>query len=116
MRKSLKAALLSGLILPGLGHLTLNRRRRGWMLIAAVVIALAVVVRVSIERAQTVADRIYSGEIPLETAAITEAVARAGSAAEGLAVNIAVVVLVACWLYGIIDSWRLGKARDEQQG
>ena len=33
MKKSMKAALLSGLVFPGTGQLYLGQRRRGWALI-----------------------------------------------------------------------------------
>jgi len=71
-------------------------------------IALSVIVTKAIKQALTIVDRINSGEIPVEAGAITELVSKSTSAADGSVLNIATLVVVACWLIGIIDSYRLG--------
>lgn len=112
MKKSSKAALLSGLILPGLGHLYLKQRVRGWTLVAASLAALTFVVDRAFEHAQSVVDQIFSGSVPLDSNAIAEAVANSTSTSDALLENIAMIVLAACWLAGIIDSYRIGTTLD----
>ena len=111
MRRSIKAALLSGLVFPGLGHLVLKNYLRGSILMLSALIALIVIITEAIEQALTIVDRINSGEIPLETGTMTELVSNSISGRESLILNIAAFVVGACWLLGIIDSYRLGREK-----
>lgn len=111
MRRSIKAALLSGLVFPGLGHLVLKQYRRGWILTLCALAALSVVVTVVIEQAMRVVDRIEAGEISAQTGAITELAADSVNTADSSLANIALLVFIVCWLVGIIDSYRLGSVK-----
>lgn len=108
MKRSTKAALLSGLIFPGVGHLALKQYLRGSILMLSALIALTVIVTKAVKQALAIVDKINSGEIPLEAGAITELVSKSTAGAEGSILNIATFVVVACWIIGIIDSYRLG--------
>ena len=114
MKKSIKAALLSGLIFPGIGHLMLKQHLRGSVLMVSSLIALWAIVNVAYQRALAIVDRINSGDIPFDTGAIAEAVSDPGVSAGSLMENISLLVLIACWLIGIIDSYRLGIAQEKQ--
>ena len=78
------------------------------MLMLIALIALSVILTTVIRQALTIVDRINSGEIPIEVGAITELVSKSVSGAEGSIINFATLVVVTCWLIGIIDSYRLG--------
>lgn len=115
MKRSSRAALLSGLIFPGIGHLALKRYLRASILIVLTLAALKVIVTSTYQRALTVVDRINQGDIPVDSRALEEMVANsAGSGAGSLIENVAVIVLVACWLVGIIDAYRLGAAQEKK--
>ncbi len=113
MRRSTKAALLSGLVFPGVGHMALKNYRRGAPLLLAALIALWVLVDTAVERALSVVDRINSGDVPLEVGAISQAVADSAISANPLLTEAPVIVFTVCWLIGIVDSYRLGGARDQ---
>ena len=113
MKISSKAALLSGLILPGIGHIVLKQYLRGSVLMLFALVALSVIVARIYQRALTIVDRINSGDIPVDTGAIAEMVSNSTSGADSFIENIAVVVLGTCWLIGIIDSYRLGVAQEK---
>jgi len=113
MKRSTKAALLSGLVFPGIGHMVLKQYLRGSVLILSALLAVSSIVTAAIKRALIVVDHINSGEIPIETRAITEAIANSAGGADSLIVNISLIILGACWLIGIIDSYRLGIAQEE---
>lgn len=108
MKKSTKAVLLSGLVCPGLGHVALKHYRRGWALMIVALIAVSVIAVEAFKSALNVVDRINSGEIPLDTGAINAAIADSSSGGDSLRVNISIMVFIACWLIGIIDSYRIG--------
>lgn len=104
--------MLSGLVFPGTGHLFLKAYFRGYTLLILALAALSVIVRTAYQQAQQVVDQVLSGDVALESAAITQAVADSANTADSLVDNIAVILLAVCWLAGIIDSYWLG-ARDE---
>jgi len=107
--RSLKAALLSGLIFPGVGHFIVKRYIRGAILITFTLIAFFLLLEEVTRQALTVIKKITNGDIPLEVGAVAELVSNSASAAESPALNIATLVVGTCWLFGIIDSYRLGR-------
>ena len=113
MKRSSKAALLSGLIFPGIGHIVLKQYLRGSVLMLFAMVALSVIITRIYQRALTIVDGINSGDIPIDTVAIAEMVSNSTSGADNFIENIAVIVLGACWLIGIIDSYRLGVAQEK---
>lgn len=113
MKTSTKAVLLSTLVFPGLGHLVVKSYWRAALLIVAALGAMYFVVAVATDRAMTVVDQIYSGQVPADAATITEMVANSSSGAGDSTASAAMFVLLACWLVGIVDSYRLGKSLDE---
>ncbi len=76
-------------------------------------VALSVIATRIYQRALTIVDRINSGDMPVDTGAIAEMVSNSTSGANSFIENIAVIVLGACWLIGIIDSYRVGVAQEK---
>ena len=112
MTRSIKAALLSGLIFPGIGHLVLIQYLRGSILILFTLIALSVIVTVAVRRALSIVDSINGCEILVESGTITELVSSSIRSADNLIVNISLIVVAACWVIGIIDAYRLGMTQE----
>ena len=65
------------------------------------------------QHALLVVDQVVSGHVSLETEAISQAIADSTSAADRLAENAVYFALAACWLAGILDSWRLGSLQEK---
>ena len=112
MKKATKAVLLSGLVFPGVGHLVLKLRGRGWALVLTALIAIGAVVTISAQTASDIADRILSGEIPMDSASINEAVSDASNSAHGFPMNVALILFGICWVIGVVDSYRQGVVAD----
>ena len=93
--------------------MVLKQYLRGSILMLFALIALSVIVTKAIKQALTIIDRINSGEIPVETGTITELVFNSTGGADSSILNIAALVLGACWLIGIIDSYRLGLIQEK---
>ncbi len=109
MRKSVKAALLSGLVLPGIGHFYLKRFITGTLLLLATLASLYLIITVVVERAMEIAARIVNGEVSPDVAVISEMIAKQANSPEARIANIASLVLLAVWLIGIFDSYRVGR-------
>jgi hypothetical protein len=108
MNTAMKAALLSGLVIPGSGHLFLQHRRRGWLLIAVTLLAATVVVAAALRSARALADGILNGDIAPDPVLIAEQVHTAAHAAMAGPALPAAWVLLGCWLAGVVDAYRLG--------
>jgi len=65
VKKASKAALLSGLIFPGIGHMVLKQYLRGSVLMLSALAAFSVIVTRVFQRALTIVDRINSGDVPV---------------------------------------------------
>jgi hypothetical protein len=108
MKKSIKAALLSALVLPGAGHFYLQRAGRGAVLATIALLAAGYIANQAVQQALVIVDKIQSGEIPLDVAAIE----RATQTADSPLATLAWCALAISWLIGVIDAFRIGSAID----
>lgn len=114
MRKSTKAALISGLVFPGLGHVYLRKYLAGLVLLCLAGLPVYLITAATIDAALDVANEIQAGNVAPDSGAITKLVERRSQRAERSA-SIAEWVLLAVWLVGIVDSWRVGRAQERQE-
>jgi hypothetical protein len=111
MSRSTTALLLSALVFPGAGHLYLKRRGRAVLFIVPSVAAVGYFLLDAIGRAGAMADQIMSGSLGTDPVAIAARLEQAGPAS--LMVNLAIYVMLACWIAAAVDAWLLGRrARD----
>ena len=113
MKRSTKAALLPGLVFPGIGHMYLKRYVHGIILSVGAASASYFIVSVVVTTALEVAEKIQSesGGVALDMDAITDLVSQQSSGAEQ-PTNIAMIALVVCWVVGIADSYRQGRTQE----
>ena len=106
----MKAALLSALVFPGVGHFFLKRHITGTVLAGAACASLYLLISEMVERVLQITDGIQRGEVSPDVAAITELVLRQPTGAEAQLLNIASTVFIISWLVSIADSYRVGRA------
>ncbi|MCI0516781.1 MAG: hypothetical protein L0Y45_03005 [Woeseiaceae bacterium] len=82
MRKWTKAALLSGLLFPGIGHLALKEYFRASILIVAAVAAVYVLTSAAVDQAMSVVDRVNSGDVAPDAQSISEAITASSAEAD----------------------------------
>jgi len=111
VKKSTKAALLSGLVFPGLGNLYLKRWLSGIVLAGIAGYALYLIVTVVMGIALDVSVKIESGAVSSDTDAITVLVSQQLAAVEQLTNN-ASLALAVCWIVGIVSAYWMGRAQD----
>jgi hypothetical protein len=114
MKRSIKAALLSGLVFPGVGHLYLRRYVRGVLLAAAAAALSYFIVSIAVNMALDVAGKIQSGDVPLNAASISDLVSKDSQRSENSS-DIATTALFALWLIGIVDSYREGRIKEKSK-
>jgi hypothetical protein len=111
---SIKAALLSGLVFPGVGHLYLRRYLRGVVIAAGAAALSYFIISVAVDSAFDIAGKIQSGDVPLNVESISGLVSKASQGNEH-STDIATMVLFALWVIGIVDSYRVGRARERSK-
>ena len=70
----------------------------------------------AVDRAVQISEEIRSGDVPLDVGAITELVSKQATGSEAQLINLATAAVVMCWLVGIVDSYKVGRARDRETG
>ena len=109
MSKSVKAALLSALVFPGVGHFLLKKPVQGVLLSGAALVCVYSLVSTALEIAQAISAKIQSGEVPLDVAKINELVSKQLTVGDGQLINIPTLLLAICWVVGIVDSYKVGR-------
>jgi hypothetical protein len=113
MSKSLKAALLSALVFPGIGHFSLKKPLQGSLLSGIAIVCLYFLLTAVLDIAQRLSVKIQSGEIPFDVATINELVHQQLVGNDGQLVNISSLLLMICWVVGVIDAFRIGWSQDK---
>lgn len=108
MKASIKAALISALIFPGLGHFVLRPARvvRGLVFMIPAALAASWLLRQTLALSQQLMAELDSGTLPADPAAILARMDAAG-AASPLANWLGLLALL-CWIGAIADALWLG--------
>lgn len=113
MRKTIKAVLLSALVLPGTGHLSLKKPVHGWVLIGITVVCLFFILSTVFEISKDLSGKIQSGDVPYDKDKVTELVTEKLSGGDYQFLSYAVLILMVCWIFGVVDSFRIGRMQDK---
>ncbi|KAA3629987.1 MAG: hypothetical protein DWQ09_02335 [Proteobacteria bacterium] len=113
MSKSIKAALLSALLFPGIGHFYLKKPIPGTVLAVTAFAALYVLVSNALERAMQISDQILSGTVQPDPAAISQLLAQQPAGTEDTLLGIAPAALLTVWLIGIVGAFRAGRVHSK---
>ncbi len=114
MRNTIKAVLLSALVFPGTGHFSLKKPVHGTVLVVITFICLYVLFSTAMDITKELSGKIQGGEIPYDTEVVRDLVTEKLSAGEYQYVSFSVIGLMACWIFGIVDSFRIGQSRDKE--
>ena len=109
MKASTKAALISALIFPGLGHLALRKGKRGLLFLLPAAVAVIYLLRSVLQLMDQLVAEINSGTLALDPVVILERVHASGI--DNAATNLASLVCILCWVGGIADALWLGRQK-----
>ncbi|HET6489587.1 MAG TPA: hypothetical protein VFG28_07470 [Syntrophales bacterium] len=105
MKKSLKAALLSGLVFPGAGQVYLGLRMRGSAFIIAVILIFAyVIIHITVQAYREIKAAAATG-VAIDIPAVQQSVAASSDAAT----TAALALLVLLWIAAILDAYVAGE-------
>ena len=115
MNNSLKGALLSGAVFPGLGQVFLKHYKRGIVLVFTVFAIMIVIVLKAVQHASAVLEKIEVEGVVIDIQTITDAATQASSTSDNLIYNLGFLLIVVCWIFGIVDAYRIGKKKDLEE-
>ena len=116
MNNSLKGVLLSGLIFPGLGQVVLKHYKRGAVIMFTVLVSLSIVVVKAVQHALSILEKIESAGEAIKMSTISNAATQASTTSGSLTFNIVLLLVILCWIIGVVDAYRIGKKKDIEGG
>jgi hypothetical protein len=112
MTNALKGALLSGLVMPGLGQVLLRRYTRGLVIVFVVLSSLAVMVLKASQLAYSIIEKMELESRGMDMQAITDAATQAAATSDNRAFHYCLVLIIGTWLFSIVDAYWIGKQMD----
>lgn len=114
MKKSTKGILLSGLVYPGVGQLTLGRVTAGIFFIGLTTAGLIILIYRVAQRAVHVIDKLLPllTDNNLDVTTLNETIRRDSAAGWGLE-TICLTVIAGCWMVAIGHAYFVGKRLDQ---
>ena len=112
MKNAIKGMLLSGLVLPGLGQVVLKSYKRGIALMLIVLIAFIAIVVSAARQAIVVLEKVASEGGAVDMESISHAASQATTSGDHMLYNLALLLILVCWLVGIVDAYITGKKID----
>jgi len=109
MKNRRKAFLLSALVLPGLGQITLKRYKTGIVIILAVLFGLFQMMSIAMEQANEIVNKVIAEGGALDITAISNAATQASNSTA----NFYLWLIVACWAISLLDVWLVGRKGEE---
>ncbi len=116
MNNSLKGALLSGFVFPGLGQVILKHYKRGAVLMLTVLVGLSVIVMKAVQQGLAVLEKIESEGGAITMSTISNAATQASTTSSSLIFNLGLLLIIFCWIIGVVDAYRIGKKKDIEEG
>ncbi len=115
MKHSLRGALLSGAVFPGLGQIVLKRYVRGITLMLAVSASLFVIVGMALKEALAILETIQMQTGAIDSVTLSRVAAQASTRSDSGVFKFFLFLMVFCWLAGIADAYRIGKKKDLEE-
>ena len=115
MKSPVKAALLSGLLFPGLGQIYLKRYLRGLTIIILVIMGLSLIIGMATADALQALKKIQTEGGIVDMDAILN-LAATYSKPHAVYSEIIFLFIICCWLFSMIDAYRIGKRMKDKNG
>ncbi|PKH34490.1 hypothetical protein [Shewanella sp. ALD9] len=113
MKKSIYAAMLSGIVCPGSGQIWLGKKLLGWGFISVSMVCILVIMDQIISRAQVIAEQILTGNIGNDLTSIYAAVSNVAIDSSST-MPILTWIFLANWGLSIISAFWFGAQQDKQ--
>lgn len=109
MNQSTKAALLSALIFPGVGQISVGYKKRGWSVIGLSAVFLFLIIREIMQRAYSVIAEMQKTGTVINIEEISRTTSDLVNFSDNVFLNTMLILFIMGWVVSIIDAYRLGK-------
>ncbi len=107
---------MSGLIFPGLGQIILKHYKRGAVIMLMVLVGMSVFIVKTVQHALDILEKIQSQGGAIRMSTISNAATQASTTSGDLTFNIVLLLVILCWIIGVVDAYRIGKIKDIEEG
>jgi len=112
MNQSVKAALLSALVFPGVGQLTIGYEKRGWIIIVVNTVLFSLIMSGIIQKAYEIISEVeknaeLTGIVDFEK--ILNMTSGLVDFSDNTFLNLVLISFILGWFFSVIDAYRLGK-------
>ena len=108
MNQSLKSALLSALIFPGVGQISAGDKKKGWIIITLNAAILYLIIREVMQKAYVVIAEMKKNGSAMDIESITNATSKLSGFSDNIFLNSLLILLIVSWCYSIFDAYRIG--------
>lgn len=112
MSQSIKAALLSALIFPGIGHISSGHKKRGWSIIGLNTVLLYLIISEIIKKAHVIVAEMQKNGSAVDIESISNATSKLSGFSDNVFLNSLLILLIILWGYAVFDAYRLGLKKD----
>lgn len=109
MNHSTKAALLSALVFPGVGQISVGYKKRGWSIIGLSVVFLFFIIREILQRAYSMIAEIQKTGTVINVEEISRTTSDLVNFSDNVFLNTVLILFIMGWVISIIDAYQLGK-------
>ena len=112
MKKSIKGALLSGLVFPGVGQIVLRHYKKGITFLLITLACLVLIAMKAVQQTLIIVEKIESMDSASDMITISNSAVQVTTTYDSLFFNIALLVIALCWIISIVDAYKIGKKMD----
>ncbi|MCK4864522.1 MAG: hypothetical protein KAT06_03775 [Gammaproteobacteria bacterium] len=109
MNKSVKAVLLSALVLPGVGQISLGYKKRGWLIISANIVLLYLIISEIMQKAYSIIEEMQKSGAAMDIESISNKTAGLAGFSDNTFLNTLLMLFIIGWIISIVDAYQLGK-------
>lgn len=109
MNQPVKAALLSGLIFPGVGQISLGHKKRGWLIIATHLLVIFLIIKEVLLKANDIIAEMQKNGSAVDIESISNVTSGMVNFSDNAYLNILLILFLFGWLVSIFDAYKLGK-------
>ena len=113
MNKPMKCALLSALIFPGVGQISIGHKKRGWFIIFVSGILLYMMISEIIRQASSLVEKMQKSGVALDYEFISNKTSELVSFSDNSSLNTLLVLLIISWIASVIDAYILGEKKSQ---
>jgi TM2 domain-containing membrane protein YozV len=113
MKTSIKAALWSAFVFPGLGQMYLKRYLRGLVPMLLVLAGLGILIAQAVVVALKALEQIDLQGVVMDMKAVSDLAAKSAAGGDSYS-SLILLGIALCWFLSIIDAYRLGKEKEQR--